>query len=81
MLPSPAPVPQPVKDPADAYHAVVTVPLARDDPQVLHAASIGEAWLAVAGRILADGVASAYDGLPVREISHVTLAADGPPPR
>jgi hypothetical protein len=35
----------------------VTVRLAGDDPQVLHAAGIGDAWLAVAGRILADGVA------------------------
>jgi len=52
-----------------AYHAVVT----GDDPRVLQAATIGEAWLAVAERILADGTASAYDGLPVREISHMTL--------
>ena len=52
----------------------MTVLLAGDDPQTLHAATIGQAWLAVAGRILADGVASAYDGLPVREISLVTLA-------
>jgi thymidylate synthase len=58
----------------------VTIPLAGDDPQVLHTATIGEAWLAVAGRILADGVASAYDGLPVREISHVTLAVEHPDP-
>jgi thymidylate synthase len=28
------------------------------------------------GRILADGVASVYDGRPVREISHVTLAVE-----
>jgi thymidylate synthase len=58
----------------------VTVRLAGDDPQALHAATIGAAWLAVAGRILADGVASAYDGLPVREISHVTLAVAHPDP-
>jgi thymidylate synthase len=58
----------------------VTVPLARDDPRVLHAASIGKAWLAVAGRILADGIESAYDGLPVREISQVTLAVEHPDP-
>ncbi len=58
----------------------MTVPLASDDPQVLHAASIGEAWLAVAGRILAGGVASAYDGLAVREISHVTLVVGHPDP-
>jgi len=58
----------------------VTVELAGDDPLSLHAASIGEAWLAVAGRILAEGSDSAYDGRPVREISHVTLAvADADP--
>jgi thymidylate synthase len=34
----------------------------------------------VAGRILADGADSAYDGLPVREISHVTLAVAHPDP-
>ena len=58
----------------------MTVPLAGDDPQTLHAAGIGEAWLAVAGRILAYGIASAYDGRPVREISHVTLAVEHPDP-
>jgi thymidylate synthase len=51
-----------------------------DGPQTLHAATIGAAWLAVAGRILADGVDSAYDGLPVREIAHVTLAVSRPDP-
>jgi thymidylate synthase len=64
----------------DAYDAVVTVRLAEDDPRVLHAATIGVAWLAVAGRILAEGIASTYDGLPVREISHVTLAVEHPDP-
>jgi thymidylate synthase len=64
----------------DAYHAVVTVRLAGHDPRILHAATIGGAWLAVARRILAEGVASAYDGLPVREISHVTLAVEHPDP-
>jgi thymidylate synthase len=54
----------------------VTVRLAGDDPRTLHAAGLGDAWLAVAGRILADGVASAYDGRPVREISHVTLVVE-----
>jgi thymidylate synthase len=59
---------------------VVTVRLADDDPQTLHAAGIGAAWLAVAGRILADGVASAYDGRPVREISHLMLCVAQPDP-
>jgi thymidylate synthase len=48
--------------------------VASDDPRTLYAATIGAAWLAVAGRILAEGSDSAYDGLPAREISHVTLA-------
>jgi thymidylate synthase len=51
-----------------------------DGPQTLHAATIGAAWLAVAARILADGVDSAYDGLPVLEIAHVTLAVSRPDP-
>ena len=58
----------------------MTTPRAEDGPQTLHAATIGAAWLAVAGRILADGVDSAYDGLPVREIAHVTLAVSRPYP-
>jgi thymidylate synthase len=58
----------------------VTVPLAGDEPQVLRATSIGEAWLGVARRILADGTDSRYDGLAVREISHVTLAVEHPDP-
>ncbi len=58
----------------------MTTPPASDGPQTLHADTIGAAWLAVAGRILADGVASRYDGLPVREISLVTLAVQRPSP-
>jgi thymidylate synthase len=58
----------------------VTIRLACDDPSVWTAATIGEAWLAVAGRILADGIESAYDGQSVREISHVTLAVERPDP-
>ena len=58
----------------------MTVGLARDDPRTLYAATIGQAWLAVAERILADGTASSYDGLAVREIAHVTLAVDHPDP-
>jgi len=48
--------------------------LATDEPSILPAPSIGEAWFAVARRIMADGVATRYDDLPVREISLVTLA-------
>ena len=46
----------------------------------MRADTIGAAWLAVAGRILAEGVESRYDGLPVREISLVTLVVDRPGP-
>jgi len=58
----------------------VTIRLASDGPQTLHADTIGAAWLAVAGRILAKGVASRYDDRPVREISLVTLVVDRPGP-
>jgi thymidylate synthase len=58
----------------------VTIRLASDGPQTLHADTIGAAWLAVAGRILAEGIASCYDGRPVREISLVTLTVDRPDP-
>jgi thymidylate synthase len=51
-----------------------------DEPRILSAGTIGEAWLAVAGRILAEGVAGRYDGLPIREISLVTLAVQRPDP-
>jgi thymidylate synthase len=59
----------------------VTIPIARDEPRTLRAATIGAAWLAMARRILTDGVASRYDGLAVREIAHVTLAIEDPDPR
>ena len=59
----------------------MTIRLASDGPRTLHADTIGAAWLAVAGRILAEGIASRYDGLPVREISLVTLTVDRPDPR
>ena len=54
--------------------------LASDDPQILHAPTIGEAWLSAARHILADGIVSRYDDLPVREISLVTLVAERPDP-
>ena len=63
-----------------AYDAGVTIELARDRPEILSAETLGAAWLAVAGRILAGGVASRYDGLAVREISLVTLAVGAPDP-
>ena len=54
--------------------------LAADDPQTLRATTIGAAWLAVARLILAAGTPSRYDGLDIREISHLTLAVDRPDP-
>jgi thymidylate synthase len=58
----------------------VTTRLALDEPRILHAGTIGDAWLAVAGRIAASGVPSRYDGLAVREVSLVTLAVARPDP-
>src|SRR5258708_23512722 len=63
-----------------AYDSVMTTRLAGSNPLTLHAATIGAAWLAVARRIIADGIVSRYDDLPVREISLVTLAVDAPDP-
>jgi len=54
--------------------------MAADDPRVLRAETIGAAWLAVARLILDQGVLSRYDGLDVREVSHVTLAVGRPDP-
>jgi thymidylate synthase len=45
---------------------------------VLETETIGEAWLAVAAQILADGVPEAYDGLPILEIAHATLVVAAP---
>jgi thymidylate synthase len=58
----------------------VTTPLAHDEPEVLTAATLGAAWLSIAGRILAQGSDSRYDGLPVRELSLVTLTVEHPDP-
>ena len=58
----------------------MTTPLARDQPCVLPAAGLGGAWLAVATKILAEGIDSRYDDLPVRELSLVTLTVEHPDP-
>jgi thymidylate synthase len=42
------------------------------------AATIGEAWLGIADRILRDGIADAYDGLPILELENVTLHVSAP---
>jgi thymidylate synthase len=58
----------------------VKTPQVTNDPHSLHAVTLGEAWLAVAREILATGVAGHYDGLPIREISLVTLVVADPDP-
>ncbi len=63
-----------------AYHAVVTTRLALDEPRILRTGTLGGAWFAVAGLIVADGVPSRYDDRPIREISLVTLAVARPDP-
>jgi hypothetical protein len=62
------------------YDAVLAMRLAFDEPSVLRSRTIGESWLAVAGRIAASGVSSLYDGLPIRELSLVTLVVARPDP-
>jgi thymidylate synthase len=54
--------------------------LAFDDPHVVRSGTIGESWLAVAGRIVAGGVPSRYDDLPIREVSLITLLVSRPDP-
>ena len=58
----------------------MAIRLASVGPQTERADTIGVAWLAVARRILTEGAESRYDGLPVREISLVTLVVDHPGP-
>jgi thymidylate synthase len=58
----------------------MTTRLAPGEPQILRAGTIGGAWLAVAGRIVADGVPGRYDEQPIREISLVTLVIAQPDP-
>src|SRR5689334_17115979 len=45
---------------------------------VIESATIGEAWLAVAARILSAGEPERYDALPILELAHVTLVVAGP---
>ena len=54
--------------------------LALDEPSVLRSRTIGESWLAVADRIVAGGVPSLYDGLPIRELSLIVLEVARPDP-
>jgi hypothetical protein len=52
--------------------------LASNEPHVVRSGTIGESWFAVAGRIVARGSPSRYDGLPIREISLITLVVSRP---
>ena len=54
--------------------------MAFDEPHLVRAQALGESWLAVAGRIVARGVPSRYDDLPVLEISLITLVVARPDP-
>jgi len=65
---------------AVGYDAVLATRPALGEPNVLHSRTIGESWVAVAGRIVAGGVPSLYDGLPIREISVITLVVASPDP-
>ncbi len=51
-----------------------------DTPTEVVAETIGEAWLLIADRILADGRASHYDGLPILELAQATLDVAHPDP-
>jgi thymidylate synthase len=62
---------------ADMAERVSTSPA---DGAVLATDTIGQAWLAIAERILADGVPDAYDGLPMLEIANATLVVATPDP-
>lgn len=44
----------------------------------IHTETIGEAWLAIARRILADGAPSRYDDLAVLEVPRVAITVDAP---
>lgn len=48
---------------------------------LVEAGSIGEAWVGIAARILADGAEASYDGRPVLELRRVTIAVAHPSPR
>ncbi len=54
--------------------------LITDDPCILRSPTIGESWCAVAQRIVAGGMPSHYDGLPIRELSVITLVVESPDP-
>ena len=62
------------------YDAVLATRPSFDEPYVLHSRTIGESWCAVAARIVTSGVPNLYDGLPIRELSVITLVIARPDP-
>jgi Thymidylate synthase len=62
------------------YDPVLAMQPAFDESSVLHSPTIGESWFAVARRIVACGLPSLYDGLPIRELSLITLVIARPEP-
>jgi thymidylate synthase len=62
------------------YDAALATRLALDEPSALRSRTIGESWLAVAAGILAAGSPSRYDGLPIRELSMLSLVVARPDP-
>ncbi len=55
------------------YDAAVATRPVLNEPHVLSSGTIGESWLDVAELILRTGCPSRYDGLPILEISLITL--------
>jgi thymidylate synthase len=53
-------------------------PRAGSDPLIVGARTIGEAWIAIAARILESGAEGSYDGLPMRELILATLTVEDP---
>jgi len=47
-------------------------------PVRIEAMTLGEAWMAIAAAILADGVAGSWDGLPIVEVFRATLDVSSP---
>ena len=48
------------------------------EPVTINAATIGEAWIAIAQLIMEFGVREPYDGLAMREVLMATLVVDDP---
>jgi len=46
----------------------------------IHAATIGDAWLAIASEILRQGVAGDWEGKPIVELFRATIEVDSPAP-